>query len=364
MAFFTDTAVNAMTQEAFLPTVFDQVIASTALSLRIMSNGKGWRGRQMVVPVKLTNSAQAQSFSGLDTFIAAELQTKQRMLFDLRGARQPVAISGLAISANDFPEEQVIDMVEEALAETQTELIDFFAGLMYLYGTGNGNKDFIGVGAAADDGTNVSTIGGLSKSTYTVLKGTYTSSGGTLSLSQMATLYSAISSGTDMSTPSLAPTTPAVFDLYEQLLTPTVRENYQTMGRYKLNATPSSTGGMSRDGLAGESGFVSISYRGVPLARDYKAPTGNLWMLNEKFIEWRGQKAPSTTQYKPVAFTPGKTITGVYGEAPLREMDGFNWSGFRAPMNQFGILADIVILGNILYTRPNRQGVLTAITGV
>lgn len=363
MAFFTDQAVNAMTQEAFLPTVFDQVIASTALSLRIMSNGLTWKGRQMVVPVKLTNSNQAQSFSGLDTFIAPELQTKQRLLFDLRAARQPVAIAGLDITANDFPEEQVIDMVKEALDETQTELIDFFAGLMYLYGTGNGNKDFIGVGAAADDGTNLSSIGGLSKSTYPVLKGTYTNASTTISLAQMATLYSNISSGTDMSTPSLAPTTPVIFDLYEQLLTPTVRESYSTTGRYQLNASPTAAGGMSREGLSGQSGFVTISYRGVPLARDYKAPAGNMYMLNEKFIEWHGAKAPKNTNYTSVAFNP-TTVNGVYGEAPLRGMDGFNWSGFRAPMNQFGILADIVILGNILYKRPNRQGLLYNITGV
>lgn len=352
-----------MTQEAFLPKVFDQVIASTALSLRVMTNGKRWKGRQMVVPVKLTNSNQAQSFSGLDSFIAPELQTKQRMLFDLRAARQPVAIAGLDITANDFPEEQVIDMVKEALEETQTELTDFFAGLMYLYGLGNGNKDFIGVGAAADDGTNVSTIGGLSKSTYPTLKGTYTSSGGTISLAQMATLYSNISSGTDMSTPSLAPTTPVIFDLYEQLLTPTVRENYATTGRYTLNGSPSMAGGMSREGLAGKSGFVTISYRGVPLARDYKAPTGSLFMLNEYFIEWHGAKAPKSTQYIAVEFNPS-TINGVYGEAPLNGMDGFNWSGFRAPLNQFGVLADIIIMGNILYTRPNRQGLLYSITGV
>lgn len=363
MAFFTDTNVNAMTQEAFLPSVFDQVIASTALSLRILSNGKTWKGRQMVVPYKLTNSGQAQSFSGLDTFVATELQTKQRGLFDLRGARQPVAIAGLDIMANDYPEDQVIDMVQEALDETQTELIDFVAGIMYGYGTGNNNKDFIGIGATVDDGTNVSTIGGLSRATFPSLKGTYTSSGGVISLSQMATLYSNISSGSNMSTPSMAPTNPVVFDLYEQLMTPTVRESYTMTGRYQLNANPSEAGGMSREGLSGQSGFVAISYRGIPIVRDYKAPSGNMYMINEDTIEWRGAKATKATNYESVAFNP-TTITGVYGEAPLKGIDGFSWSTFRAPLNQFGIIADILITGNILSKRPNRNGLLYAITGV
>lgn len=363
MAFFTDTRVNAMTQESFLPSVFDQVISSTALSLRLFNNGKTWKGRQMVVPVKLTNSNQAQSFSGLDTFTASELSTKQRMVFDLRAARQPIAIAGLEITANDFPEEQVIDMVKEALEETQTELADYIAGIMYGYGTGNSNKDFIGIGAMVDDGTNVSTIGGLSRSTYPVLKGSYTSSGGTISLPQMATLYSAVSSGSNMSTPTMVPTNPTVFDYYEQLLTPTVRESYSMTGRYQLNASPTMAGGMSREGLSGMSGFVAISYKGIPLVRDYKAPAGNLYMINEETIEWRGAKTPRATGYESVGFNPG-TIVGVYGEAPLKNVDGFNWSTFRAPMNQFGVVADVVVLGNLLAKRPNRNGLLYAITGV
>lgn len=363
MAFFTDTRVNSMTQESFLPAVFDQVIASTALSLRLLSNGKTWKGRQMVTPYKLTNSGQAQSFSGLDTFTVAELNTKQRGLWDLRAARQPVAIAGLDIMANDFPEAQVIDMVKEALEETQTELVDFIAGILYNYGTGNSNKDFIGIGAMADDGTNVSTIGGLSKSTFPILKGTYTSSGGTISLSQMATLYSAVSSGSNMSTPTMAPCNPTVFDYYEQLLTPTVRENYSTTGRYMLNASPSEAGGMSREGLSGQSGFVALSYRGIPLTRDYKAPSGNMYMINENTIEWRGARTPKATNYEAVSFNPSKLV-GVYAEAPLKNIDGFNWSTFRAPINQFGVVADILIAGNLLCKRPNRNGLLYSITGV
>lgn len=363
MAFFTDQNVNAMTQEAFLPSVFDQVISSTALSLRLLSNGKRWKGRQMVVPMKLTNSGQAQSFSGLDSFNAIELQTKQRALFDLRGARQPVAIAGLDIQANDFPETQVIDMVQEALEESQTELVDFIAGILYTYGTGNSNKDFIGIGAAVDDGTNVSTIGGLSRSTYPVLKGIYTNSSGTISLSQMATLYTAISSGSNLSTPTMAPCNPTVFDLYEQLQTPTVRNSYEMTGRYVLSRSPEQAGGMSREGLSARSGFVAISYRGIPLTRDYKAPSGNMYMINEETIEWRGSKPARAANYEPVSFSPTE-ITGVYSEAPLREIDGFGWSTFRAPINQYGVVSDIIITGNVVYKRPNRNGLLYGITGV
>lgn len=352
-----------MTQESFLPSVFDQVISSTALSLRLIGNGKKWKGRQMVVPVKLTNSSQAQSFAGLDSFTAAELSTKQKMLFDLRAARQPIAIAGLEIMANDFPEVQVIDMVKESLEETQTELIDFISGVLYGLGTANSNKDFIGIGAIADDGTNLSTIGGLSRTTYPTLNGTYTSSSGLIGLDKMATLYSAVSSGSNLSTPTMAPTTETVFDLYEQLLTPTVRETYSMTGKYSLSASPQQAGGMSREGLSGQTGFVAISYRGIPLTRDEKCPTGKLYMINENTMEWRGAQAVEQTGYKSVPFTPS-TLVGVWGESPLSSISGFNWSGFRAPTNQFGVVADIIMAGNLLAKRPNRNGQLISITGV
>lgn len=363
MAFFTDQRVNAMTQESLLPTVFDQSIAATALSLRIIANGKTWKGRQMVVPVKLTNSSQATSFAGLDTFTAAELATKNRMAFDLRAIRQPVAISGLEMIANDYPETQVIDMVTEALEETQIELADYMAGIFYGFGTGNSSKDLLGIGVVADDGTNVSTVGGLSRTTYTVLKGTYTSSSGTLGLDKMATLYSNVSSAANLAVPTLAPTTKTVFDLYEQLLTPTVRETYSETGKYNLSASMDQAGGMSREGLVGRTGFTAISYRGVPLVRDEKCTSGTLFMLNENTFEWRGAKATENTGYKSVGFS-SSTIANVYGEAPMKQISGFNWSTFRAPMNQFGVVADIIIAGNLVIKRPNRNGQLNSITGV
>lgn len=363
MAFFTDTRVNAMTEESFLPVIFDQVISSTALALRTIGNGKKWKGRQMVVPVKLSNSSTAASFSGLDSFTASELNTKQKMEFDLRAVRQPIALAGLEMQVNGVGETQVIDMVKEALEETQTELMDYVAGILYGLGTGNGNKDFLGIGAFADDGTDVSTVGGLSRSTYTVLNGTRTNSSGTLALDKMATLYSNVSKGSAMSTPTMAPTTETIFDLYEQLLTPTVRESYSMTGRYNLSRSPEAAGGMSREGLQGMSGFTAISYRGVPLVRDEKCTSGRLFMLNEHYMEWRGADAAEETGYRPVKFNPS-TIDGVYAENPLSGVSGFNWSGFRATMNQYGVVADVIITGNLIPKRLNFQGQLTNITGV
>ncbi len=88
-------------------------------------------------------------------------------------------------------------------------------------------------------------------------------------------------------------------------------------------------------------------------------------MLNENWLDWYGWDASSAPfGYKGIKFNPGGTTEGLYNEPPMSSYTGFNWSGFRAPHNQFGGVADIVMLGNLISWQPRRQGVQTGITGV
>ena len=93
--------------------------------------------------------------------------------------------------------------------------------LIYADGTGNSSKDPLGLAAVVDDGTSVSTIGGLSRSTYATLASTVTASSGTLTLAKMDTLWNAVVSGSQK--PSISLTTEAVFAFYGQLLRPQER---------------------------------------------------------------------------------------------------------------------------------------------
>jgi hypothetical protein len=48
----------------------------------------------------------------------------------------------------------------------------------------------------------------------------------------------------------------------------------------------------------------------------------------------------------------------------MSSFNGFNWSGFKTPTNQFGSIADVIVLGNLTSWQPRRSGRLTGITGV
>ena len=357
--------VQAMTQEVLIPKIVDNVLNSNIVCLRLIGNALQGKGYDVRKSIKYTNSGAAASFAGLDTFSAAQLSTKLKLIYDMRAAREPVAISGMEAVANMSAESQT-DLVKEALEETQQELIDAIGTMIYGDGTGNTNKDFLGLAAIVDDGTNVGTIGNASRTTYPVLKATVTASSGTLSLAKMATLFTNISSGSGNASPTLITEVPAVWDLYEQLLTPTVRENYSSMGYYDVGKEGGAkrTGmGSQYQGLSGTGGFVAVTYKGIPMVRDEKATTQTLIMMNENWIQWYGWDARGFAGYNKIAFTSSQ-IDGDYAYSPMSNFTGFNSSGLKTPTNQFGVIADIILLGNLVSWQPRRNGKLTGITGI
>jgi hypothetical protein len=353
--------VLSLTQDYLLPKVVDNVLGSNILSLRFIGNSKEGKGESIKKALKYQNSGTATSFAGLDTFTANQLTTKVRISYDMRAVRIPVAVAGMEAVANAVTETQVTDLVVEALEETQMELLDAVGSMIYGTGAGNANKDFLGLGAIVDDGTDVGTLGTLSRTTYPVLNATRTASGGTISLAKLATLYSAISAGSGLSTPSLISSNETVWDFYETLLTPMVRENYTMFGYYQVGQQ----GGASRpkESLQGAQGFTAVTYKGIPWVRDEKATSQNVFMLNENWVDFFGWDARGLFGYNKVSLG-AKTVEGLYTESPMSGFNGFNWSGFRAPTNQFGGIADIIILGNLLSFQPRRHGRLTGVTGV
>lgn len=349
--------VASLTQQYLLPKVVDNVLNSNVLTFRLMGNAKPGAGVAVVKPIKYQNTGQATSFSGLDTFAATLPNVTTRMSFDMRGHRIPLAVSGMDRTANDVSETKITDLVVFTLENGQQELIDSIGTAIYGDGTGNGSKDFIGLGAIVDDGSNVSTIGTLSRTTYPVLDATVTSLA-TLTLAGMSTMQSATSSGGGMQNSTLLVSDETRWDLYEQLLTPTVRENYSMMGYPMLGLK----GGLTRgeQGLAGTAGFVALSFRGIPYGKDEKATAGNIYFLNENWIQYYGWKA---ADYTPISL--GSTTTeGLYGDEGMSNFTGFAWSGWQIPPNQYGFIADLIVLGNLSSWQPRRQGRLTSVTSV
>jgi hypothetical protein len=366
--------VQATTRQYLLPKVVYQVLGSNVLASRLVGNGKKGRGYAVEKAIKYTTSNQAISFSGLDTFQAQQMETKIRLKVEMKAARQAIGLSGLDLLANQDSDVRVTDLMVETMEETQDELFDKMGDYAYTDGQGNMGKDPNGLNYIIDDGTNAPLFEGQSRATYPVLNSTVTdltAVSGELSLPRLATLYTNVSSGTGMTTPTLMISGEAEQDFYEQLLTPTVRETYSAMGYYTV--TKDSRGTVragSQEGLVGKHGFVALSYKGIPWVRDEKATQrygGRVAMLNEEYVDWFGWAVEGNVAkqlgYEAVSFKHTQVET-TFSESPMSDFTGFNWRPIMSAYNQFAGIGDMIIVGNMASWQPRRQGVLTNVSGV
>lgn len=366
--------VKATTRQYLLPKVVYQVLGSNVMASRLIGNGKKGKGFAVEKAIKYTTSNQAISFSALDQFQPQQLETKVRLSVEMKAARQAIGIAGLDLVANQDSDVRVTDLMTETLEETQDELFDKMGDYGYSDGTGNSGKDPAGLNYIIDDGTNAPTFEGQSRSTYPVLNATVTdltAVSGEISLPRLATMYSNVSSGTGMTTPTLINSGETEQDLYEQLLTPTVRETYSSMGYYTVTKDSRGTVRMgSQEGLEGKHGFVALSYKGIPWCRDEKAGqrwSGRIGFLNENFLDWFGWavtgQAARQLGYEPISFSHTQVET-TFAEKPMSDFTGFNWKPFISAQNQFAGISDLVIIGNMASWQPRRQGVFTNVDEV
>lgn len=327
------------------------------ITYRILSNALKWSGHTLDRPLKVTKSTLGGSFSGLDTHSTSTVDTRVLMSYDPRGYEMPIAIPGMEKAVNRT-EAEVINLVRVETESAQEDALDDIGTMLYTDGTGNSNKDFLGWDALNDDGTSVVTLGGLSRTTYATLKGTRTASGGTLDLDKMATLLSAVSAGSAArQRPTCLVSNETVWDLYESLLTPTQRSTYEAVGMPMMTRT--SKAPIRSAELKGAAGFVALTFRGIPYVADEKSTAQTLWAVNENYINWYGLRDPDLQEIS----LGTADIEGVYSEAPSKNT-GFQWTGFMRPINQYGEVAHIYLLGNQVTFNPKRHGRLTGITGV
>ena len=349
--------VTTITQDTIIPKVVDTILGDNWITYRVLANAEKWRGTTMDKPLKVTKSTLGGSFSGLDTHNTSTVETRVLMSYDVRGYEMPVAIPGIERAVNRT-EGQVLNLVRTEVESAQEDALDDIGTMLYADGTGNSNKDFLGWDALIDDGTSVATLGGLSRTTYTTLNGTRTASGGTMDLDKIATLISAISAGgSARRRPTFLVSNETVQDLYESLLTPTVRANYEASGMPMMTRT--SKAPVRGSELKGAGGFVAYTFRGIPWLADEKSTAQTLWAANENYLTWYGLSDPELQSIN----LGSENIDSVYNEAPSKNV-GFQWTGFLRPINQYGEVAHIYLLGNQCTFNPKTHGRLTGITGV
>jgi hypothetical protein len=344
------TRVTTTTQSKLMPKVVDTILNSNVFATRVLSKAQKWNGERMKFPVKYSKNTTGSSFSGFDTLSTSATDNRVNLEFVPKFYQMTTALPLDELSAN-ATEERVIDLAKLELNSTAQDMADDIGTLFYGTGTGNGGKDFLGLEAIVDDGTNAATFGGLARATYTTLKSTVTASSSTLSLAKMSTLYNAATSGSQK--PTLGLCSETIFGLYEQLLQPQERIA-------KDVSMMKSSGNMAKagTGMVGGTGFTGLYFKGFPILADEKATSGVLYFVNEDFIDWYALPMAMTEAVKfrsqDIEGNDYSEVTGL----------GFSWSGWIKPTNSASIVGHVYLGGELVSSNPKRHAKLTGITSV
>lgn len=349
--------VTAITYNNIIPTIVDAVNNSNILTARVMSNTKNWKGTNIKQPIRVANSTTGGSFDGLDQFDTSTTNNTRSLTWYVKAYEQSVVVPGIEKAINGNSEKQVISLVTDRLDEAKISLTQAIGTL--LYGMGNG-KDIEGLGLIVDDGTATSEYGGLARTVAGNAASVSAAASNTLTLAQVSAKFTAVSAaGAEQEAPTIALTTPAIWDIFEGLLGDKVRANYETTSIAGYNKVSGKTPNgvmVPAAELKGAAGFNAISYRGRPVVADDKCTAGTFFWLNERYLEFRRLLSPDL---KSVDAAPKETEGP---DADIKQPSFLQLKDFTAPVNQFGEIGALIVMGNFICRAPRRQGKITGIT--
>lgn len=357
---FTDR-VTDITYQYILPALVDNVSNSNVWASKLLSKTIDWEGISYNVPIQTAFSTTGGSFNGMDTFSTAATNNTRQMTFYITGYYQSIVIPGIEAAVNGNTESQVIKLLTAKMDEAKISMADGIGSQLYGFGLG---KAFDGLGNIVDNGTNASTYGGLSRTTYPFLDADVTAvTNGTITLSYLSSEFDNVSAASSTTeSPSIGLTTKADWTLIEGLIQPMLSARYETTqvkGYDRVDGkTPTGTTAPSGTTLGGAGGFITITWRGRPIAADDKCVGGTFFWINERYLDFAVQKDP---ELREIASTV-ESMEGFYEDVPFAP-SAFQFRDLMSSINQLGQVGVVILLGNVICRQPRRNGKLTGITG-
>jgi len=354
--------VDNFTNRKLRAKVVDNILNAPVYFSRQLSQGEAMQGKTEDITIDITSDTQGQWITGLEDLNSAAVQSTITLSFAQTAFTQPQVSIMLESFANTGVT-GIIPLDSFKYSKAAAQVLQAMGTA--IYGTGAGNQPS-GLGIIVLDS---GTIGGQSRSTYSVLNATNTASGGTLTIPKLDTLFDAISNaGLSMEEPNTGLTTPTVWTFYGQLLAPALRENYNEAG-YDRVPVRSMTAVRGKGDLVAGARFTSISYRGIPILKDQFCTSGTFYLLNELKFGWYGRtivpEMYSDTLEK-VDLGTSKAYEGTGAES-LNLPSEYNGFFYQKPLTlpyQAGRLGRFYVIGQEVSWEYRKQGQLTGITGI
>lgn len=308
----TYNTVRALTNDAVIKTVTDNIFMSTPLLKWLKTHQKtGYSGNQLVAPVEYARNTSGGSYRGSDLFTTTDVDTATRAIMAWSDYYQTVTVTG---DDKDFNKgrAQIVNLIDYKLRNGRKSLSYNLTSGLFSDGTGNSSKDLVGLKAAVDDATNVTTYAGINRSTETWWKAKYTNLADYISLPAMQSMYGDLTDNEDR--PDAIITTQDIWDDIWELYTPIQRSDSEKM--------------------SGSYGFRTISFNGTPIWVDAQCPAGMMFFMNSNYIN-------------------------LY---PLEGYEEPKWTDWKEPVNQDVAVGQFLWKGQLLSTNCSKQGRIVGIT--
>ena len=266
-------------------------------------------GTNIVQPLMYAELGNQGSYAGSDTFLTAEDEGTTAALYDWRQYYATIKLKGIDVAKNSGAP-AVLRVVENEINRAELSIAESLDELFFKDGTGNANKDFLGM--AAFISTTI-VLGGIDPAGAgnTWWQGNVATSVGAITdFTATRQRYLAVSEGNDF--PTNLFTTEALYAVYDKMFESNQRFMDPTMA---------------------DQGFETIMFHGAPISFDRNVVSGEVLLLNLKYI----------TLYKL----------------------GDNWfkaSDWMEPANQDVRIKKILLYGNLTCSNRKRQGIMKGVS--
>ena len=240
----------------------DNVFTARPLTYFLMDKGRIRMlngGTKIVEPLIYGKNNTVGSYSGYDSLSLTPQEGISAAEYEWKQYAASIAISGIEEAKNNG-EQEIINLLEAKIMQAEESMREGFNQMFFADGTGNGGKNWNGLGNLVEAS---GTVGGINRATAgnEFWRSYEENSAGALTLAQMSTAYNSVSVGNDH--PDMVLTTQTLFEKYEALLQPQLRYT---------------------DTKTADAGFQNLLFKAAPVVYDVHCTAGIVYFLNSKYL--------------------------------------------------------------------------------
>jgi hypothetical protein len=312
--------ISSKTNKFIVPRLVDNVYKSSPVLTRLRTNNmERFEGGTTIRHPIMYAELRGGAFTRGGTFDISYVQSDTALEVNVKYYYVNATLFGTDNVLNRGPE-AAMSYVETKLVNAAGKMAKLLGTDLFLDGTGV-NSSIIqldGMQEALDDGTTYTTYGGITRTDIATganvgING-YKAALTTLSLSGVQTAYGSTWFGNEHV--DLIPTTQPVWDILWNKIQPQQRFLEESSDVAKI-------------------GFQALRYNGASIVVDQYAPTGVMWFLNTKYIQFWISTLP---KYQ------------------------FGFTGWKEAQNTDDVAGQYLFGGNLLFVAPRLNGQINGIT--